>query len=460
MGLEWLGQRPPRRRMLQLNGFPTLAETPLELLTDYLTPNDLFFVRHHWQPTIPEPGSWRLTVDGAVRRPLVLGLSELKRLPQTTVTCVLQCAGNGRSLHTPPVPGLQWGQGAVGNARWTGVRVRDLLDRAGLDASARHLHTFGTDTPPAQVPPFHRSLPLEKALEDGVIAWEMNGEPLPSLHGGPARLVVAGWAGQHWMKWLSRVSASPLPQTGFYMDIGYRYPRRPGTPGIALRPDEMEPVTELFVKSVFTGPPAQVRVGRSITLRGFAFSGAPDIARVELSDDDGATWRPTALDARHDPYAWRLWRIRWTPERTGRVRWLLRATDSRGATQPRETVWNQSGYLANGWDHAELDVVEHDPAAPAPAEESLPRIGARIGPLPDGPGKSLAERACLSCHSADLLRQQRLTERQWTAAVAKMRGWGAPLSEKDGVDLAGYLARHFGPGSQRFVPEATRPLGR
>lgn len=347
---------PTQRRMLQLNGYAIDAETPLDALTTYLTPTDLFFVRHHWEPSPPNPETWQLTVNGEVTRPLTLRLADLRQLPAVTVTCVLQCAGNGRRLHTPAVAGVQWSYGAVGNARWTGVRVKDLLEQAGIRASARHLHTFGTDTPPGKVPPFHRSLDIEKALADGIIAYEMNGEPLPALHGGPARLVIPGWAGEHWMKWLDRISAQPLPQTGFYMDVAYRYPISPGAPGVPFKPEEMKSVSELFVKSNFTEAPARAAVGSTVTLRGFAFSGAPDIATVEVSDDEGATWRQARLDPEHDPYAWRLWAIEWRPSRPGRTRLLVRATDSRGSVQPRDAVWNQSGYLYNAWHAVEIEV--------------------------------------------------------------------------------------------------------
>src|SRR5204863_6271819 len=140
-----------------------------------------------------------------------------------------------------------------------GVRVKDVLDRAGLKAAAKHLHSFGSDKPPVKTPPFHRSVELEKILADGIIADEMNGQPLPDLHGGPARLVVPGWAGDHWMKWLGRLSAQPAPQTGFYMETAYRYPKIPGPPGEPVKPEEMQPVTELFVKSTITEAPARVR---------------------------------------------------------------------------------------------------------------------------------------------------------------------------------------------------------
>ena len=346
----------PRRRLLQMNGYPIDAETPLDLLTTYITPNDLFFVRHHWSPVFPDPASWTLKVDGEVERSLALTLADLKKMPQTSATCVLQCAGNGRALHRPIVPGVQWKYGAVGNAKWTGVRVRDVLDRAGLKAGAQHLHAFGTDAPPEKVPPFHRSVELEKVLQDGLVALTMNGRPLPQLHGGPARLVVPGWAGDHWMKWLDRLSPQPAPQTGFYMDVAYRYPKAPGEPGVPVKPDAMNPVTELFVKSNITTAPAAARAGRPTTISGIAFSGAPDIAKVEVTDDGGATWAEASLGKDHDLYAWRLWSFEYTPKSPGRVTLLARATDSRGSVQPKDAVWNQSGYLYNAWPSAQIAV--------------------------------------------------------------------------------------------------------
>jgi DMSO/TMAO reductase YedYZ molybdopterin-dependent catalytic subunit len=347
----------PRRRLLQMNGYPIDAETPLELLGEtYITPNDLFFVRHHWNPVFPDAATWTLKLDGEVERPLSLSLSDLKAMPRASATCVLQCAGNGRSLHRPIVPGVQWTSGAVGNAKWTGVRVRDVLEKAGLKAGARHLHTFGTDNPPEKVPPFHRSLELDKVREDGIIAFEMNGAPLPQLHGGPARLVVPGWAGDHWMKWLDRLSAQTAPQTGFYMDTAYRFPKTPGAAGVTFKPEEMTPVTELFVKSNITEAPSRARVGKKATIRGVAFSGAPDVARVEVSDDFGMTWTEAVLGKDHDPFAWRLWSFTYLPRAAGKTTLVARATDSRGSVQPKDAIWNQSGYLYNAWPSVEIEV--------------------------------------------------------------------------------------------------------
>jgi DMSO/TMAO reductase YedYZ molybdopterin-dependent catalytic subunit len=346
-----------RESMLQMNGYAVNAETPLELLTDYVTPNELFFVRSHWIPRTPDPKKWRLTIDGEVGRSGQITLSELKKLPRAEATCVLQCAGNGRALYTPTLPGVQWRYGAAGNARWSGVRVRDVLESAGVKPSAKHLHVFSSDDPPGKVPPFHRSVEMEKVLADGILAFQMNDAPLPVAHGAPLRLIVPGWAGDHWMKWLVRLSPQPEAQKGFYMDTAYRYPLTPGAPGVAFKPEEMSPVTELFVKSNITTAPKKAKAGRAYEIRGFAFSGVPDITKVEISDDDGATWQEASLDPRHEPYSWRLWSYRWTPLRAGAARLCARATDVRGSVQPREATWNQSGYLHNAWHFVDVEVA-------------------------------------------------------------------------------------------------------
>jgi len=343
--------------MLQVNGYAVDAETPLDLMTSYLTPNDLFFVRHHWIPQLPDKAAWKLAIDGEVSTPLELTLADLRRLPKTSVTSVLQCAGNGRGLFKPYVAGVQWQYGAVGNARWTGVRVKDVLAKAGLKGGAKHLHTFGSDKPPEKVPPFHRSVELDKVLEDGIIAYEMNGEPLPDLHGAPARLIVPGWAGDHWMKWLMRLSPQPEAQKGFYMDVAYRFPNKPGEPGVAFKPEEMSPVKVLPVKSSITTFPEKTKAGAPAAITGFAFSGAGEIAKVDVSGDDGATWKAAVLGKDHDRFAWRLWSHTFTPRAPGKVRLLARATDSHGGVQPREAVWNQSGYFHNAWQAVEVEVM-------------------------------------------------------------------------------------------------------
>jgi DMSO/TMAO reductase YedYZ molybdopterin-dependent catalytic subunit len=340
------------------------------------------------------------------------------------------------------------------------VRVRDLLARAGLKPSARHLHGFGADTPPGKVPPFHRSWELEKVQQDALLAYEMNGKPLPPFHGAPARMVVPGWAGDHWMKWLTRLSPEPEPQHGFYMDVAYRYPQTPGAPGVPVRPEDMTPVTELFVKSLFTSVPARAQIGKPLTLRGLAFSGSPDISKVDVSDDDGVSWQPASLETRHDPYAWRRWSFRWTPTKPGTAILLARATDSRGSSQPRNHVWNPSGYLSNGWHSVTIQVTDDSSASTASTATTAsnpPKLGTTIPALPDGDGKELALRSCTQCHSTEMLRQQHLTERQWTANLAKMKGWGAELNDEASARLLEYLNHHFGTANTSFRPVPTRP---
>jgi sulfite oxidase len=351
------GSTSGKRRLIQMSAYPLNLETPLELLGEYITPTDLFFVRSHWNTSPVDTSAWRLAIDGQVAKPLSLSLDELKRMPKHEVTCVLQCAGNGRAFTDPVVPGVQWRYGAVGNATWGGVRVRDILERAKVKGGARHVHTFGADVPPGKVPPFHRSSETEKLMADAIVAYEMNGAPLPFLHGAPARLVVPGWAGDHWMKWLTRLSAQPREQTGFFVEKGYRYPLAPGLPGKAVKPEEMRPVTDLFVKSNITTAPRKTKLGQSVVISGFAFSGAPDIARVEISDDQGRSWKAAELDSRHAPFAWRRWSYSWTPRTAGITKIMARATDSRGLVQPRAPQWNQSGYLNNGWHSVEIEVV-------------------------------------------------------------------------------------------------------
>ncbi len=159
------------------------------------------------------------------------------------------------------------------------------------------------------------------------------------------------------MKWLTRISAHPEPQTGFYMETAYRFPETPGEPGAPVSPEKTRSLTQIFVKSNITEAPASLKVGTRATIRGFAFSGAPDIARVEVSEDGGANWMEAALDPRHDPYAWRLWSLQWAPKSAGTVTLLARATDSQGSTQPQDAVWNPSGYLYNGWHSVRVEVT-------------------------------------------------------------------------------------------------------
>ena len=336
--------------------YPQQLQTPLAALDTLLTPNDRFFVRSHFgaPSLVPERA---LEIGGLVGKAFSLTPSQLRKLPQTTVTAVLQCAGNGRALFSPPIPGMQWKHGAMGQAEWSGVRLSLLLERAGLRPGAAHVHLLGADRAPRpQTPPFVRSLPLERALHpDTLVAWKMNGQPLSLEHGAPLRVVVPGWAGDHWLKWLIAVEVAAAEHDGFFVKKAYRMPPRPVPPGTRVPPEQMEPVTTMPVKSIITSPAdgATVRPG-SVEVRGVAFSGAAAIAQVEVSVDEGASWRAAQLVGAPGVGRWQLFRLEVQPGPstmlgTGATSALSRATDATGATQPQQAPWNPSGYFWNSW---------------------------------------------------------------------------------------------------------------
>lgn len=342
---------------------PFDAETKVREFSSWLTPTDRFFVRSHFGPPSEEridPDAWRLEVGGLVERPLSLSLDDLKQFPEVTVTAVLQCSGNGRAFYRPRVPGVQWECGAVGNARWTGVRLADVLKRAGVKPSAKHLKMQGADRPVStQVPLFIRSIPIEKALHpDTLLAYRMNGELLPLLHGAPLRVIAPGWMADACLKWLTTITVSAEEAKGFYMETAYRYPVRPVEPGTAVSPREMKPVEAMVVKSLIVEPARGAIVGRSqVMISGVAWTGEDRrIARVEVSTDEGGTWQPARLIGEDLPYAWRQWQLVWQPKATGPAAILCRATDDQGRTQPQASPWNPSGFLWNGVDRVQVDV--------------------------------------------------------------------------------------------------------
>lgn len=345
-------------KLIVRNRRPLDAETPVEAFKQWRTPNDQFFVRSHFGPPATGIHPWRLNVAGLVERPQDLGLDDLRRLEQVTLPAVLQCSGNGRAFFTPIVPGAAWERGAVGNAEWTGVRLRDVLDRAGLKAGAAHLHMIGTDGPPnPKTPAFLRSLPIEKALDPHtLIALTMNGEPLPVLHGGPARLVVPGWTGNHWLKWLRLLTVSETEAPGEFMQSAYRLPRASLPEGVTPKPEDMVPLTAMNVKSLIVGPSpsARLKPGRT-EVHGVAWTGEGRITRVDVQID-GQPWTRATLEGPDHRFAWRSWRLPWTAE-PGRHVVRSRATDSNGQTQAETTPWNKSGYLWNTIDQVECEVI-------------------------------------------------------------------------------------------------------
>jgi len=334
-------------------------ETPVEFLTDWITPVNHFFVRNHMlAPSQVDASAWRLTIAGEVERPLTLSLSDLANAPLHQITNTLECAGNGRSQHNPKVPGVQWGKGAVGNAHFSGPALKSLLEKAGVKDTAKHVQFRGLDPVPGNVPPFIRSIPIAKALDgDTLIATHMNGVPLPLHHGFPARSLTPGWVGSASCKWLTEITVLTKPAEGNFMNPGYRFPNTPGKPGEPVKPEDTHSLTALPVKSLITSPSdeSKLRPGAT-TIRGVAWAGEADITKVEISTDGGAMWNPAQLGRDHARYAWRLWSFHWKPSRSGEFVILSRASDSQGRVQPETPVWNPSGYLYNAYDRVKVYV--------------------------------------------------------------------------------------------------------
>jgi DMSO/TMAO reductase YedYZ molybdopterin-dependent catalytic subunit len=335
-------------------------ESPVEYFNTWLTPVPHFFVRNHMhEPSELDPADWRLSLGGEVEKPLTLSLTELLKIETHSVVNTLECAGNGRSLHRPQVPGIQWGMGAVGTARFSGPRLRDILQRAGVKSAGKHVMFRGLDEVPGKVPPFIRSIPIEKALDaDTLIATHMNGSPLTKHHGYPARALVPGWIGAASCKWITEIKVLDKEFAGNFMSPAYRLPNEPVKPGDTVKSEDTHPVTALSVKSVIAGPRhgANLKAGK-IPIHGVAWAGEADIAKVEISTDGGTTWNPSMLGHEQAHYAWRLWFYDWKAGKSGDYTIMSRATDTQGRTQPQTPVWNPSGYLYNAVDQVNIHVA-------------------------------------------------------------------------------------------------------
>jgi sulfite oxidase len=344
---------PGKRPMILHNDRPEDLETPLRYFDQYLTPVDAFFVRQHLPRPAPiDRAAYRLTLNGMVSKPIEVTLADLERLPQQTLPAVIECTGNGRGFYSPKVPGIQWGRGAIGNAEWTGPRISDVLKLAGVSASATWIETDGADRGVAATPDFVRSMPMKKALHPAtLLALKMNGQPLPDIHGAPARLIVPGWDGTSSVKWVVRITAAAQQTAGFFMNPGYRYPKYALEPGSAPKPAELEVIEGMPVKSTITAPEDRAKVPLGpVTIRGFAWAGENAIDRVDVSTDGGSRWTPAVLTGAKLPFAWRLWRFDWKPAEQGYYSILSRATDTAGRVQPIVSAWNPSGYLWNAID--------------------------------------------------------------------------------------------------------------
>jgi DMSO/TMAO reductase YedYZ molybdopterin-dependent catalytic subunit len=363
---EHLTALPGKQPLIKRSFRPPNFETPLAALRAPFTANDVFFVRYHL-PVIPEVDAraWRLEVGGAsVRTPLRLSIDELRRgFERVEVAAINQCSGNRRGLFTPGVPGVQWGVGAMGNAKWAGVRLREVLDKAGVAPDALEVVLDGADSPvlPA-TPDFAKSLPIERARDENVlIAFEMNGRPLPHFNGAPARLVVPGWTATYWVKHLTSVRVEPKPFDGFWMKSAYRLPAGafPGARFPSQETAENVPITEILVNSLVTSHTSgQVLArGRRAELSGWAWDGGSGIAAVEVSTDGGQTWREAPLGPDLGRFAWRGFRWPLDTSRAGGLDIGVRAKSRNGAQQPPQLIPNPSGYHHNAIQRLKLEVA-------------------------------------------------------------------------------------------------------
>ena len=325
---------------------PRNAETPRRSLQSWITANAVFFDRN--QAEIPKSpvdlDTWRLAIDGKVNTAIELDFNTLLDMPKAIAANTMECSGNSRSLLQQKASGNPWTIGGVGNGVWGGVWLRDVLNKAGITASARHVAFEGFDKPlgKAQIQ-FIRSIPLEKAMSSTLLAYEMNGEPLPLKHGFPLRGLALGWTGANCVKWLRRITLLEHPYEGFFMDKVYRVFAKDQAP------ETGEVVTGLKCKSIITQPERDaVFLPGEVTILGAAYAGEQDVVTVEVSLDDGATWQPAELFGPHEPYAWRQWQFVHSFDNPGTYTVLSRATDSSGRIQPMQADWNKLGYGNNG----------------------------------------------------------------------------------------------------------------
>ena len=351
---EVLARFPEKTEMILLTDRPPQLETPIHYFRQDLTPNEAFFVRWHLEgiPTTVDLRTFRLNVSGHVRQPLQLSVNDLQsQFDPMSIVAVNQCSGNSRSFFEPRVPGGQWKHGAVGNAKWTGLPLKSILDRAQTKAGAVDVSFNGLDAPPLlSVPDFEKALSIDHARDGEVmIAYAMNDEPLPIMNGFPLRLVVPGWYGTYWVKALNEITVLPQPFSNFWTDKAYRIPSAlNGTESPKDLAKETIPINKFNVRSIFVRPdPNEIlHTGAQAEIEGVAFDSGYGIRRVEVSTDGGNKWADARLDPEIGKYSWRRWRASWTPRNRGQYRLMARATNAAGDTQST-AQWNRSGFMWN-----------------------------------------------------------------------------------------------------------------
>lgn len=361
---------PQKLPLIQLTDRPVLLETPRQYFLTPFTPNAAFYVRWHLEnvPNTIDLSEWRLFVEGNVEKPLALSMSDIvNKFESVSVAAVNQCSGNSRSRFRPRVPGAQWGNGAMGNALMTGIRLKDLLDAAGVKSGSLQVQFEGLDRGRGlknnPLYKYQKSLNFsDPIVNESIVAYEMNGEPLPMLNGFPVRLVVPGKFSTYWIKSLTWIRVLAEPDTNYWMKKAYCIPHTPRgntTPqDVKEGMVEMVPIGNMPVRSFIITPDESCKIplGMAVTIRGIAFSGYGGVIKVEFSDDNGKKWQDTKLGTAYGTYSFRTWEIVWTPKNTGKYALAVRATDEKGNIQPDEGVWNPGGYLWNKIERQEIIV--------------------------------------------------------------------------------------------------------
>lgn len=356
---------PQKGSMILQRSRPPLLETPMEVFDrGVFTPNDQFYVRWHWAviPTSVDAAAFRLSVRGHVNQTLSLSIGDLLKLPRVELAAVNQCSGNSRGFYLPRVPGAQWAHGAMGNARWTGVLLKDVLDRAGVKPGAVQVRFNGLDEPVVpDAPDFRKSLDIDHARDGEVmIAFAMNGEQLPLLNGFPLRLIVPGWYSTYWVKMLSDIEVLDRKDDNYWMATAYTVP---DTPHANIKPGQtgvkMVPISRMVPRSFFTNiaDGASLPAGAVATIRGIAFGGDAGVARVELSMDDGRTWQPATLGEDHGKYSFRRWQLDIPQLMKGGHSLMVRCTNAAGDMQPAASNWNTGGFMRNVVETVQLTAV-------------------------------------------------------------------------------------------------------
>ena len=347
---------PGKKPLIKLSYRPPNYETPIEYFRTAITPNDAFFVRYHLS-NIPEVDAktWKIVIggDGANGQGEVT-LEDLKKMPAVEVVAVNLCSGNRRGLFQPHVTGVEWGYGAMGCARWKGARLKDLLDKVGVKKEAIEIVFNGADGPIVnKTPDFIKSIPVWKAMDENtLVAYEMNGQPLPHFNGFPARMVVPGWTGTYWMKHVTSITAVTKPESGFWMNPAYRIPL--GKFPLVARFTSQDtlfntPITEMVVNSLITSHAqgASVKAGSTITVGGIAWDGGYGLQAIETSTDGGKTWFAATLGEDLGRFAFRTFSFPFSPKTKGKQTVMARATNKIGQTQTSELIHNPAGYHHN-----------------------------------------------------------------------------------------------------------------